>query len=237
MITTQKNILNGIKGGLIVSCQALQGEPLYGEGIMARMAVAAKQGGAVGIRANGKEDVSQISKEVGLPVIGICKRYYNNSEVFITPTLNEVKEIVEAGATIVAFDGTGRERPDGQSLQEFISQVKAQFPNILLMADISTLQEGVTAADLGVDIVATTLSGYTPYSKKNDEPDFELIEDLYAKIKVPIIAEGRVTSPSDAIECMDKGAWSVVVGTAITRPHEITKIYVRKIDEKYGENN
>lgn len=223
-------VLDKLRGGLIVSCQALENEPLHGSDIMARMAIAAKEGGAVGIRANSGKDIQSIKEAVDLPVIGIVKRYYQNSDVFITPTLKEVEEVVRAGAEIVAIDATNRQRPDGVSIESFVKVIRTQFPEILVMADVSTLEEGILASRSGVDLVATTLSGYTPYSSELHGPDFQLIESLTAQLSVPVIAEGRVRTPNEAAQCLEKGAWAVVVGSAITRPQEITRWFVEQLE-------
>lgn len=221
-------VLETIRGGLIVSCQALKDEPLYGADIMARMALAAKWGGAVAIRANGAEDIRSI-KPIGLPVIGIVKQDYPGTEVYITPTLREVDEIIKAGADIVAIDATQRQRPDGSLPDEFIQQVKQNYLDVLLMADVSTFEEGVAAAQAGVDMVASTMSGYTDYSPQRAGPDFTLIERLAQTLPIPVIAEGRVRTPEEAVECLRRGAWAVVVGSAITRPQEIVKSFTERI--------
>jgi N-acylglucosamine-6-phosphate 2-epimerase len=223
------SLLEELRGGLIVSCQAFAGEPLFGADIMARMAVSARIGGAVGIRANGGEDIRAIKRMVDLPVIGIVKRNYERSDVFITPTMVEVEEVVNAGAEAVAADCTARNRPDGMPMEQFILQIKAEFPQVLLMADVSTLEEGIAAANAGADIVSTTLAGYTPYSREMSGPDLELIEQMAGRIKVPVFAEGRVHNPGEAAACLRKGAWAVVVGAAITRPQIVTKWFVEKM--------
>lgn len=223
-------ILEKIKGGLIVSCQALEGEPLHGPIFMKKMALAAFQGGAVGIRANGPADIYEIKKEVSLPVIGLYKKNYPDSDVFITPTLREVHEIVEAGADIIAFDATLRKRPFGKTLEQFYCEIKEQFSDILLMADVSTFAEGLNAYRLGVDLISTTLSGYTPYTAHIQSFDEELLVQLVKNVDCPVIAEGRVDTPELAAKCLRLGAYSVVVGSAITRPQEITKRFVKEIE-------
>lgn len=223
------NFVDKVKGGLIVSCQALEHEPMFGDGVMAKMAKAALLGGAVGIRTNSVRDIVQIREAVNLPLIGLIKRQYGDCEVYITPTIKEIREVIEAGADVVAIDCTKRERPDGRELKDLISEVKAEFPEILIMADISTLEEGINAEKLGVHIVSTTLSGYTDYSPKLKGPDFNLIAELCNNVKLPIIAEGRVNTPEEAKKCLSLGATSVVVGGAITRPMQITERFVEAI--------
>jgi len=226
------DIIQKLKDGLIVSCQALEGEPLHSPFIMAKMAKAAEIGGAVAIRANGYEDIVEIKKEVNLPVIGIVKRKYDGYAPYITPTLREVEEVIRAGAEIVAVDGTRSLKPGGISTKRFLKEIKEQYPGVIVMADISTFEEGVEAAEMGFDLVSTTLSGYTDYSPDLDEPDYELIEKLAKVIKVPLIAEGRIWTPEQAVMALEKGAYAVVVGTAITRPHEITRRFVKCIKER-----
>lgn len=227
----KEEILNSIKGGLIVSCQALEYEPLHGSYIMSKMALAAQMGGAVGIRANSGKDIVAIKENVNLPVIGIVKKNYPDSEVYITPTIEEVREVVQAGAEIVAVDATKRKRPNNIMLKDFVRQVKKEFPQIILMADISDFEEGVAAEELGFDIVGTTLSGYTEYTKGVSLPNFNLMEMLVKRLNVPIIAEGGIWTPEQLRKVMDIGVYAAVVGTAITRPQEITKRFVKILDQ------
>lgn len=228
-VKRMSSFIDKVKGGLIVSCQALEDEPLFGDGIMAKMANAAFLGGAVGIRANSVRDIVQIRKAVNLPLIGLLKKQYGDCEVYITPTMKEIKEVIEAGVDVVAIDCTNRKRPDGMELKDLISEVKEKYPEVLIMADISSLEEGMYAEKLGVHIISTTLSGYTDYSPKLDGPDFKLISDLYENVKLPIIAEGKVSTPEEAKKCLELGATSVVVGGAITRPKQITERFVAGI--------
>ncbi|HHV75171.1 MAG TPA: N-acetylmannosamine-6-phosphate 2-epimerase [Thermoanaerobacterium sp.] len=222
-------VLDDIKNGLIVSCQALSGEPLHSPFIMARMAKAAEMGGAVAIRANGYEDIKAIRREVKLPIIGLIKKNYEGYKPYITPTIEEVSAVVKAGADIVAIDATKLIKPGDISTKDLLREIKKLYPNILVMADISTYNEGIEAEKVGFDIVSTTLSGYTDYSPKIDGPDFELIERLSKVLKIPLIAEGRIWTPEEAIKALELGAYAVVVGTAITRPQEITKHFAESI--------
>ncbi|MGD6876098.1 N-acetylmannosamine-6-phosphate 2-epimerase [Bacillus infantis] len=224
------SLLENLKGGLIVSCQALEHEPLYGSSMMGKMALAAAEGGAAAIRANTAPDIIEIKKMVELPVVGLVKRNYVDSEIYITPTLREVHEGVEAGADIIAFDATGRIRPEGQVLTDFIKEIRQCYPCHLLMADIATLEEGILAARLGVDLISTTLCGYTPYTAHIGTFCKHLLAELLQKTHVPIIAEGRISTPSLASECIKIGAHAVVVGSAITRPQEITRSFVREMN-------
>lgn len=224
------DILHSLKGQLIVSCQALKEEPLYGSEIMAKLACAAKLGGAAGIRANTIEDIIEIKKAVVLPIIGIIKKVYESSEVYITPTMEEVQALYNVGVDVIATDFTSRVRPQGIDLLEFYKQIRIKFPNQLFMADISTFEEGVMAEKLGMDIISTTLSGYTSYSSKVDGPDLDLVSKLCRKVKIPVICEGKICYPNQAKMALDNGAYAVVVGGAITRPLEITKRFISEIN-------
>ena len=227
----KNNIINKFKGGLIVSCQALEGEALHSSFIMGRMALAAKMGGAKGIRANSPEDIAEIKKNVDLPIIGIIKKDYPQSPVYITPTIKEVDILINTGIDIIAADATFRIRPDGIDVEQFIRTVKNKYPNVIFMADISTYEEGMFAQECGADLIATTLAGYTSYTAAKDEPDFELIERLVKDLRVPLIVEGRINTPEEAQRCIKMGAWAVVVGGAITRPELITKRFVDKLSK------
>lgn len=230
----KEEIIEKIKDGLIVSCQALPGEPLYIEddSMMPLMARAAKEAGACGIRTNGVRDVIGIKKETNLPVIGLIKKSYKGYEPYITFTIDEVDELAKAGADIIAIDCTLRERVDGRTVEEFIKFVKGKYPNILFMADISNFEEGVNAFKAGIDMVGTTLSGYTSYTEKTNEPDYNLVKSLVSAIDIPVIAEGRIHSPEQAVKMLELGAHAVVVGGAITRPLEITNRFIEAIGMK-----
>ncbi|WP_195987361.1 N-acetylmannosamine-6-phosphate 2-epimerase [Clostridium sp. D53t1_180928_C8] len=223
-----EKVLKTIKGGLIVSCQALENEPLHSSHIMMRMAKAALEGGAIGIRANSPEDCKEIKEHVQLPIIAIYKSVYAENNVYITPTIKEVKELLPIKPEIIAVDATRRERPDGKSLEEFFKEIRKIYDGLLL-ADISDLEEGIEAERIGFDMVSTTLSGYTEYTLDKPKPDIQLIKDLKSSIKIPIIAEGNIAVPEDAIKCLEAGAWAIVVGAAITRPQLITKKFVEYI--------
>ncbi len=223
---------NQLHAGLIVSCQALPGEPLFGAGMMAAMARAAVSAGAVAIRANGPEDIAAIRAEVSVPIIGIYKVDVPGFEVRITPTLEHALQVAGAGADLIALDATRRPRPQS-SLNELIEQVHRRT-GLPVLADVSTLQEGLAAAACAAEFVATTLSGYTDYSPAQPacSPDFSLLEQLVTALGpqgIPVIAEGRIATPEQAAHALALGAHAVVVGSAITRPQCITAAFVEAI--------
>lgn len=217
-----------IKGELIVSCQALENEPLHSSFIMSKMAKAAEEGGAKGIRANSVVDIESIKKEVALPIIGIIKRNYHDCEAFITPTMKEIDELMEVKPDVIAVDATCSSRPNGESLELFFKRIKQKYPDQLLMADCSTLDEMIFADKLGFDFIGTTLVGYTQQSKgkKIEENDFELIQKAVENINHPIIAEGNIDTPEKVRRVIDLGVFTVVVGSIITRPQVITQRFV-----------
>ncbi len=216
-----------LRGGLVVSCQARPDNPLNGPMFMAAMALAAAQGGAVGLRINGPEDIRAVRGIVDLPIIGIDKRPYGNNPVVITPTFGEAKAVADAGAAILAIDATSRRRPDGMPLAALIARIHTEL-RLPILADVGDLTDGLAAAEAGADAVATTLSGYLDQATPPpDEPDLDLVEALAVRLRVPVIAEGRIKSPVQAKAALDRGAFAVVVGTAITNPREITRGYVR----------
>lgn len=214
-------MLDGVKGNLIVSCQALADEPLHSSFIMGRMAIAAKEGGAVAIRAQGVSDINEIKEVTKLPIIGIIKRNYDDSEIYITPTMKEVDELLGTGCEMIALDATKRKRPNNESIKDLVDAIHEKGK--LAMADVSTFEEGIEAERIGFDCISTTLSGYTPYSKQSNSVDFELLEELVKTVKIPVICEGRINTPEELKKAFDLGAYSAVVGGAITRPQQITK--------------
>nr|WP_288541666.1 N-acetylmannosamine-6-phosphate 2-epimerase [uncultured Faecalibacillus sp.] len=227
-------MLEDIKNHLIVSCQALEYEPLHSSFIMSKMALAAYQGGAKGIRANTIEDIQAIKKEVDLPIIGIIKQEYEGSVVFITPTIKEVDALVKEGVDIIAMDATIRERPHHIYLDDFFKEVRKKYPNQKFMADCSTIEEAIHADELGFDFIGTTMVGYTKESKglKIEENDFEIIRTIIQKVKHPVIAEGNIDTPQKAKRVLELGCYSVVVGSIITRPQLITKRFTDIMEAK-----
>ena len=229
---TEKKV-ESLKGKLIVSCQALLHEPLHSSFIMGRMALAAKEGGAYGIRANTKEDIKEIKETVNLPIIGIVKRDYADSKVYITPTMKEVDELMEVRPEIIALDATGAIRPQGVTLDEFFREVKGKYPDQLWMADCSTVEEALHADELGFDFIGTTMVGYTEQSRndKIENNDFEIIREIVARVKHKVIAEGNIDTPRKAKRVIELGAFCVVVGSVITRPQLITKAFVQGLKD------
>lgn len=217
-------MLDQIKGELVVSCQALEGEPLHSAFIMGRMALAAKQAGAKGIRAQGVEDILAIKSIVDLPVIGIIKRDYPDSEIYITATSKEVTDLLDTGCEMIALDATDRVRPHGEKIEDLLSTIKDC--DVLSMADISTLEEAIEAERLGFDCVSTTLAGYTDYSELVDGPNYDLINEVLNNVDIPVIAEGKIHYPDQLKKVMDLGVHSAVVGGAITRPLEIAQRFI-----------
>ncbi|WP_213407187.1 N-acetylmannosamine-6-phosphate 2-epimerase [Staphylococcus pettenkoferi] len=216
--------------GLIVSCQALPDEPLHSSFIMSKMALAAYQGGAVGIRANTKEDIQAIQQEVNLPIIGIVKRDYEGSKVFITATSQEVDELIESGCEVIALDATTQTRSK-ESLSELVAYIREHAPNVEIMADISTLEEAKQADELGFDYVGTTLRGYTDYTKGHIlyEDNFQFLKDVLEAVDAKVIAEGNVITPEMFETVSNLGVHCTVVGGAITRPKEITQRFVNAL--------
>lgn len=225
------NMLDQIQGKLVVSCQALEDEPLHSPYIMSRMALAAMQGGAAAIRANSLVDVQQIMQTVDLPIIAIIKRDYAGSDVYITATLKEVDELMEANPAMIALDATQHQRPGDLQLPQLVKAIRQHYPQLLLMADIATVDEALQADELGFDCVGTTLHGYTSetrgaYLAANN---FHFLRTVLASVKAPVIAEGNVETPEMAAQCLKLGAHAVVVGGAITRPQQITQRFVSAI--------
>lgn len=210
-----------MKGKLIVSCQALPDEPLYSSFIMGRMAKAAQEGGAAGIRAQSVEDIIEIKKVTGLPVIGLIKRNYSDSAIYITPTLHEVDELLTTGCEMIALDMTDRTRPQGEHIQTLVERIKAHHVEVL--ADISTYKEAVQAEKYGADAVSTTMVGYTDYSQQLLGPDFILIQKLVRDLRIPVVGEGKINTPEDLKKVYEAGAYAAIVGSAITRPQLITR--------------
>ena len=216
--------IEAIKGGLVVSCQAYPGEPLRHPETMAQMAMAAVEGGAVGIRCQGLSDIAAIKGQVEVPVIGIWKD--GREGVYITPTLRHARCCASAGADIVAIDATGRPRPDGRTYADTVRALHDE--GIVVMADCGSFADAERA---GSDIISTTLSGYTGERKKTDGPDFDLLGRMVAAFgdATPVLCEGRIHTPDQLAQVMAMGAWAAVVGTAITHPTSITRWFAARM--------
>ena len=221
------SFLADVQGKLIVSCQALPDEPLHSSFIMGRMALAAKEGGAVAIRAQSSDDIREIQKVTGLPVIGLVKRNYEDSPIYITPTMAEVEDLLTTDCEMIALDMTDRPRPQGEKLPDLLARIHEG--GRLVLADISTYEEGMAAAKLGADAISTTLSGYTPYSPQLSGPDVELVAALSRDLDIPVFAEGRINEPADIQRVMAAGAYAPIVGSAITRPQLITAKFAQAL--------
>ena len=225
-------MIESIRKHLIVSCQALKDEPLYSSFIMSKMALAAQMGGAKGIRANSVADITEIKRTVNLQIIGIIKKDYDNSDVYITPTISEVDDLVKTGCEIIAMDATSSLRPNNIPLDIFFKQVREKYSNQLFMADCSTIEEAINADKLGFDFIGTTLVGYTSQSHKDriEAEDFKIIREIIKNVSHPVIAEGNIDTPEKARRVLDLGCYSVVVGSIITRPQVITKRFTDMIE-------
>ena len=218
-------MLEQIRGKLVVSCQALADEPLHSSFVMGRMALAAKEGGAAAIRAQGVGDVLEIRRVTGLPVIGLIKRRQEDSPVYITPTAREVTELLATPCEMVALDATHWRR-SGEAA-ELMARIHGA--GRLALADVATYEEGLEAVKAGADAVSTALAGYTEDSPLTSGPDLALVERLVAALPVPVLAEGRIASPEDLRRAMAARAWAAVVGSAITRPQLITAEFARAL--------
>lgn len=221
--------IKAARGKLVVSCQALPDEPLFGADMMARMALAAQLGGAIAIRANTPVDIRAIRATVALPIIGLYKEQIPGFDPYITPTTDHARQVAAAGAEIISIDATQRPHPEGLTLAAFIRRIKVET-GCAILADISNIEEAVIAEQSGADLVASTLSGYTPYSPQIAGPDLKLVEQMARRIKIPCFAEGRYACPDQVIDALRLGAYAVIVGGAITRPAEITARFVKAMD-------
>ena len=222
-------VLDRLGNGLIVSCQAAPGSPLANRGLMSYMAEAAEAGGAVAIRAEGLRDITEIKKVVSIPIVGLIKLKSENTPVVITPLLEHVYQLMEAGADLIAVDATLRKRLDGTLGNDFVAQAKAVGAQII--ADIDDLESAIAAEKSGAVAVFTTLSGYTK-GEVPELPDLDLVKSCISHCAVPVIAEGRYNSPELVSQAFDVGAWSVCVGSAITDPWLSTKRFIKAINNK-----
>jgi len=222
------DILGALRGGLVVSCQAYPGEPMQDSRIMTAVALAAVRGGAVGIRAQGLEDIRSIRSSLDVPIIGLVKVGVDG--VFITPTVADCVAVAGAGADLIALDGTTRVRPDGSSLRDCFDAVHAQ--GVLVMADCGSVADALASQEAGADCLGTTLAGYTGARPQTEGPDFAFLSDVVGQSDIPVLAEGRIRTPEDALRCLRLGAHAVVVGTAITHPTTITSHFALALAEQ-----
>ena len=225
----KKQILESLKGGLIVSCQVQHDDPIYTDNMVVKMAEAARWAGAVGIRANSPEQIKAIKEAVPeLPMIGLWKVWHDDTDVFITPTMKEVKAIWEAGAEIIALDCTAQVTHEGTQAWTLIKEVKKEIPEAIIFADVSNLEEARRAVENGADIVAPTLYGYTKETSHIEGADYRMFAQMCRELKdeAYVMMEGHLYTPEDAMKCIFLGAHSVVVGSAITRPHLTAKRFV-----------
>lgn len=224
----KEELKNALKGGLIVSCQVQPDDPVYSIDFVVKMAKAAQWGGAVGIRANSPDQIAAIKQEVDLPLIGLWKIWHDDTDVFITPTLEAAKAVWAAGADIIALDCTDQITHDGRPAWELLPILKKAIPEAPVFADVSNYGEAARAVELGADIVGPTLYGYTEATKHISEPDYRGFARMCRDFKdrACVMMEGHIYTPEDAMKVLYLGAHSVVVGSAITRPHLITKRFV-----------
>lgn len=235
--TRKKEILESLRGGLVVSCQVQPEDPIYTDNMVVKMAEAASWAGAVGIRANTPEQIRQIKEAVPLPVIGLYKIWRENTDVYITPTLEAAKAVWEAGAEIIAMDCTDRMTLEGTKAWELLPKVKEAIPEAITFADVSNYEEAKRAAELGADIVAPTLCGYTEYTADRPCPDYREFARMCRDLgkDVHMMMEGHLNTPEDAMKCIYLGAHAVVVGSAITRPHLTAKRFVDLLGRYPGD--
>lgn len=224
-----RQAVDGIKHGLVVSCQAHGEHPLRDPAIMAALAACAQKGGAAGIRADGPQDVGGIRARVFSPVIGIYKVPVSEKRFFITPTFEHAREVVDAGADVVALEATFENRPDARELGGLIRRIREEL-GVPVMADVSAFNEGARAWEMGADLVATTLSGHTRESANREKPDLDLVGEL-ASAGMRAVCEGHVRTPGQVAAAFESGAWSVVVGTAITDTVAVTSWFVEAARE------
>ena len=221
-------LIESLRSGLIVSCQAPDGSPLNDPRIISAMALAASNHGAVAVRINGEANIRATRERVTIPIIGIQKDVTPGYPVYITPTYEVAARLKESGADLIALDGTSRPRPHGEKIEDLISRIQGSL-GLPVMADIATLEEGLFVAEWGADLVATTLCGYTEETQGVELPALELVNNLSRRIEVPVVCEGGVASPRAMVEAFEEGAFAVVVGTAITGVDRLLELFIREL--------
>jgi N-acylglucosamine-6-phosphate 2-epimerase len=221
-----EEILQRWRGGLIVSCQAATGSPLARPEIITAMARVAEENGAAGVRLEGADNIKMAAGCLSIPVLGLEKTAFMDSEVYITPTLESFGRVAQSGADIIALDATERPRPGGECLPSIVREARSQWQKPI-MADVATLEQGIYAAEtLGVEVISTTLAGYTKETAHLEQADFRLVAALASRLSVPIVCEGRLRSPADVRQAFECGAFAVVVGAAITGLDWLVRQYV-----------
>ena len=225
IVSKDSNTILQLKNGLIVSCQPRPHSPLDRPDFVAAMAVTAERQGAVAVRIRGTPNIRAVRKALEVPIFGIEKINFPDSSVYITPTMESARRVYRAGAQIIALDGTLRPRPERQSLAEIVKAAKSEL-RVLIMADVATMEEGLQASRLGVDLISTTLYGYTEETRHCQGPAFGLTHDLVREVDIPVVLEGHVHEPDQVRKAFDAGAYAVVVGTAITDFEWLTRQFV-----------
>jgi N-acylglucosamine-6-phosphate 2-epimerase len=220
------NLIERLRGSVIVSCQARQGDPFDAPNFIAEFAKSAKIAGAKALRINKGENIRAVKQAVDLPIIGIRKREVEGHSVFITPNIQDVQEVIDAGADIVALDGTARPRPGSESLKALIDRCHAQ--GIPVLADIATVSDAEYAYQQGADMIATTLAGYTEDTQARELPDFELLREAVGRVPIPVLLEGGIVDPDQVTVAFQNGAHAVIIGKAVTMPHFIARRFVEK---------
>lgn len=224
----KRALLDGLKDGLIVSCQVQKDDPIYTDDIVVKMAEAAKWAGAVAIRANSPEQIKAIKDKVDLPMIGLWKIWHDDTDVFITPTMDAARAVWEAGAEIIALDCTSQITHENTQAWDLIKTVKQEIPEAIIFADVSNMEEAARAVENGADIVAPRLYGYTKETEHIEGADYRMFAEMCRTFRDEafVMMEGHIYTPEDAMKCIYLGAHSVVVGSAITRPHLTAKRFV-----------
>jgi N-acylglucosamine-6-phosphate 2-epimerase len=230
-----------LRGHIIVSCQASEGDPLDDLDTLTRIATSVLRGGAGGLRAEGTTRIAAFRPLTQLPIIGIIKTYDANGDVYITPDFRSAQAVSEAGADIVALDCTARRLTAPEPWPELIRRIHSELRRPVL-ADIASLEDALAAERAGADAVATTLYGYTAETAGIRTPSWPLLQSLVAHLTVPVILEGHITHPPDALQALELGATAVVIGSAITRPESITTRFVeatrgKQLQLSGGSNN
>ncbi len=220
-----KALLQKLQGGIIISCQAPKGSPLDDPQIISALALVAERNSAAGVRINSPHNILATKQRVSVPIIGIEKVESDESEVYITPTFDVASRIAVNGADIIAVDATSRRRPQGEKIETLIRKIQKELQKPV-MADIATFEEGLNAAEMGADFVATTLCGYTTESRYQTLPAFNLLENLAKQVTIPVFCEGGISSPQEAQRAFDLGATAVVVGAAVTGVDRLVRRFV-----------